>query len=96
MVTYTGLVNDRPTACLKNCANLFFVRTLSNFGHLWINQNGHNFTTHSCINVWTTGMEPEIFHKTDNKTANIYVKKTIVLNALVTMTLESDVENSKN
>ena len=41
-------------------------------------------------------MQPEILSKPDNKTANINVKKTFVLNTLVTMTLVSDVENSKN
>ena len=31
-------------------------------------------------------MQPEILRKPNNKTANIYVKKTVVLNTLVTMT----------
>jgi len=31
-----------------------------------------------------------------NKTANIYVEKTTTVNTLVTMTMKSDVENSKN
>jgi len=41
-------------------------------------------------------MHPKILSKPDNKTANINAKKTVVLNTLVTMTLVSDVENSKN
>jgi len=41
-------------------------------------------------------MQPEILSKPDNKTANTGVKKTIVLNILVMMTLVSDVENSEN
>jgi len=40
-------------------------------------------------------MQPEILSKPDNKTANINVKKTVVLNKLVTMTLISDVETAK-
>jgi len=41
-------------------------------------------------------MQPKILSKPDIKTANIYVKKTVVLNTLVMMTLVLDVENSKN
>ena len=50
---------------------------------------------HSFIHYRSVIMQPEILSKPDNKTANINVKKTVVLNKLVTMTLISDVETAK-
>ena len=67
---------------------------------------GHCNTLMSCLviaevhveGVYPVGLDkqPEILRKPDNKTANIYVKKAVVLNTLVPMMLVSDVENSKN
>jgi len=60
-------------------------------------QGCHDIATILCY-IWlyrSIIMHPKVLSKPDNKTANINAK-TVVLNTLLTMTLVSDVEKSKN